>query len=325
MTVHRETIALPTQPHTMGWRGNQLVCYENGAQYYPEYDRYPKWRQIPESFGYTFGAQFDRAIISPNGRYTLLYTNLGTKGLLLNKPNEVLREVNRSYYCAEVYEYPATFYETDGRTYLIHCPLGYNQLDVEDVETGEILTNVPNRKPDDFFHSRLEISPDGRFLISKGWVWHPFDVVRFFNIQECLENPLMLDSGPYIAIKGEDFEFCSASCVDNERLLAVASNANTRLYWWDMITKKMVRSTETGHQLGHLLAINQHFAWDLFEYPKLINLDTGTVEWQDPSINSGQQNSSIIGNLELPPISWNRNTGKLAIGAANRVEVLSVL
>jgi hypothetical protein len=30
-----------------------------------------------------------------------------------------------------------------------------------------------DRDPGDFFHSRLAASPDGSFLLSTGWVWHP--------------------------------------------------------------------------------------------------------------------------------------------------------
>lgn len=101
------------------------------------------------------------------------------------------------------------------------------------------------------------------------------------------------------------------------------SYANNSLYWWDMDNKKIVRKLKTEQQLGNLLAINENWAWDLFRHPKLIDLRTGKIEWREESIHSGEQNSSIIGNLELPSIALNRQTGKLAIGGENRVEVLS--
>jgi hypothetical protein len=89
---------------------------------------------------------FDTAITSSNGQYAFIYTRLGTKGLLL-KDGKIIREINRSYYCANVYEYPATFVSlSNGKTYLVHCPISYCQLDIEDVETGEIITNIPDRK-----------------------------------------------------------------------------------------------------------------------------------------------------------------------------------
>jgi hypothetical protein len=287
--------------------------------------------------GYQFGPQFDRAITSSDGRYTLLYTNLGTKGLLLKKPNEVLREINRSYYCAETYEYPAAFFTIAGRTFLAHCPTEYCRLDFEDVETGEIITSRPDRKPQDFFHSRLEFSPDGKYLISKGWIWHPLDIIAFFNIPDCLTNPPLLDAAIDNTIErkteddtqeleyGANFEFCTSSFLNDRLLVAVPSHANHSLSFWDMAEKKIVRKLETEQQLGNLLAIDENWAWDLFQYPKLIDLRTGNTEWQEKNINSGEQNSSIIISQELPPIAWNREMRKLAIGGENKVDVLGLL
>lgn len=333
MKVIRETIELPVKPHTLGWNGNQLVCFENGEQYYPAYDSYPTWRGMPERIGYSFGGQFDRAITSPDARYILLYTNLGTKGLLLRSPNELIREVNRSYYCADVYEYPAVFVVADGRTFLVHCPLEYCRLDFEDVETGEIVTMLPDRKPQDFFHSRLEISPGGRYLISKGWVWHPVDMITFYTIEDCLKNPLLLDECVHIKTQdeeanekefGDDFEFSSASFLNDQMLLVVTPGANSTLYWWNMNNRKVIRKLKTEDQLGNLLAIDEHRAWDFFHHPKLIDLDTGKIEWQEEGINTGNQNSSIIHDLQLPPIAWNRKASKLAIGGENKVEILTL-
>jgi len=35
----------------------------------------------------------------------------------------------------------------------------------------------------------------------------------------------------------------------------------------------------TGQKLGHLLAFDKNWAWDIFQYPKLIDLKTGRIEW----------------------------------------------
>jgi len=72
----------------------------------------------------------------------------------------LVREINRSYYHAEAYEYLVAFAKLkDGRDILIHCPVDYCRIDFEEVETGQLLTNHSGRKPSDFFHSRFEISP----------------------------------------------------------------------------------------------------------------------------------------------------------------------
>lgn len=99
-----------------------------------------------------------------DGQYAFIYQKPGIKGLLL-KNGEILREINRSYYCADVYEYPAIFVTLDNRTFLVHCSFKYCRLDFEDVETGQIITGSQDRDPSDFFHSRLEISPNDKYLI----------------------------------------------------------------------------------------------------------------------------------------------------------------
>src|ERR1700744_852527 len=158
---------------TICWKDNMIIDWAAGSVC--SLDGKVTQLEIVYSFS------FDSAINSLDGSYAFIYQKLGTKGLLL-KNGELIREINRSYYCADVYEFPAAFITFENKTYFIHCPVAYNQLDFEDVETGEIITNIKGRKPDDRFHSRLEISPEGKFLMSKGWVWHPLDAVMVFNI-----------------------------------------------------------------------------------------------------------------------------------------------
>lgn len=171
---------------------------------------------------YSFGFNFDCAIHSTNGEYVFIYQKLGTKGLLI-KGGEILREINRSYYQAHIYEYPATFLEYDNKTFLVHCPVSYCQLDFEEVESGEIFTDVKQRKPSDIFHSRLEMSPNGDFLLSKGWVWHPLDVIQVFKIQDCFLNPMLLDKLDF-NFPSVGSELCTASFLDDSKILVGSSD-----------------------------------------------------------------------------------------------------
>jgi hypothetical protein len=157
---------------TLTWTNDCLIDWANsGRQYFAN-------GQVKELGSYYFAFSFDSAITSEDGIYSVIYKKLGTKGLLLKK-GQILREINRSYYQAEVYEYPIAFAKLkEGRNILIHCPEDYCRLDFDEVETGNRLTNHIDRKPSDFFHSRLEVSPDNRKLLSKGWAWHPFDFVE---------------------------------------------------------------------------------------------------------------------------------------------------
>ncbi|KAA2239444.1 hypothetical protein F0L74_24905 [Chitinophaga agrisoli] len=130
---------------TISWIGDKIVDWASAGTIYSQDGTVGRL-----AHGHV-GYRFDGAITSPDGQYALVYTRLETKALLL-KHGELLREIDRSYYCAEVHEYPAAFITGDnGRTYLIHCPKKYCRLDFEDVETGEIITDHADRAPGDFF------------------------------------------------------------------------------------------------------------------------------------------------------------------------------
>lgn len=226
-----------------------------------------------------------------------IYTRLGTKGLLL-KDGEIIREINRSYYCADAYEYPAAFVTlSNDRICLVHCPKSYCQLDIEDVETGEIISNVANRKPRDIFHSRLEVSPDNNYLLSKGWVWHPWDVVLLFNIKVCLEKPTMLDENNFMPVFNT--EICTASFCNEKTVLFGASEESAmdvdetdllpsgHIALWNILSGKLSSPIKVLGELGNLFAIDEYYAWDLYKYPKLINLTNGIVEAKWEEINHG--------------------------------------
>lgn len=262
----------------------------------------------------------------------LLFINIGTKGLLL-KGGELLREINRSYYCANVFEYPAVFFSIEDTTYLIHCPTNYSRLDFENVETGEIITNIAGRKPMDFFHSRLEIDPSGKFLMSKGWHWHPLDAVYVFNIADCIKNPLLLDESDVRPDYG--VEVCTASFITGSKILVGSSyevfdDENIilpplNIAIWDFQESQLTNIAKVNGEFGNLFAINEEFAWDTFNYPKIIHLETGEIADEEKLIFSGQQQSSIVRGLDkFPLIAFNSKTKQLAIGYESKIEILTL-
>lgn len=316
---------------TLDWLGNEVIDWANsGMCYSPDGSSRP----LREGSSYMFAHNFDSVISSPNGLYTFIYTKLGTKGILLKNGRELLREINRPYYYANAYEYPATFVEIDEKTYLVHCPFEYCRIDFEEVETGEIITNVPNRKTLDAFFSRLKISPDGRFLISKGWYWQPWDFVCLFDIKACMENPHVLDMRQPIG--GSLYtELCTADFIDGERLLIGTSTEGKdedehedvppeHLAIWNIMTKKFTNVVSVKVPFGNIFAINEHYCWDLFEFPKVIDLKTGEIVAKNESIDSGKQRSSIIWHLkDLPKIAFNPRTKQVAISREKKIDVLT--
>lgn len=283
---------------------------------------------------YHFGYKFDTAINSPDGQYVFIYEKLGTKGILI-KNGEILREINRTSYQADVYEYPAALLQKDNVTYLIHCPISYCQIDFENVETGEIVTNVSNRKPSDFFHSRFEISPNSIHLLSKGWGWHPYDFVELFNIQECLANPLLLDKSNLNP--KSDGEICTASFINDYQVL-IGSRKETepfndepsenlkpgQITIWDLKTNSISQPITPYFEFGNLIAINEVLAWDTYKFPKIIDLTSGQIVDKAEDIYSGEQNSSIIFDIEgQPQIAIDGQRRRLAIKENQKVTILT--
>jgi hypothetical protein len=327
--MHRQTIKAPGFS-TLSWLPNSLIDWKDcGREFLLN-------GQIIERGSYSFDFSFDSAITSADGMYAVIYKKLGTKGLLL-KNGEVLREINRSYYQAEVYEYPAAFARLkDGRTILIHCPHEYCQVDFEDVETGERLTHHADRKPSDFFHSRFEVSPDNQTFLSKGWAWHPFDFIQIYNIEECIENPLLLDK-PRID-PDVDGEICTASFITNSQVLIGSPKEGDsfndqpsdklrsgQIAIWDINSNTVSNIITPAFAVGgNLIAIDDTFAWELFKHPKIVNYRTGETIDEIAEINSGDQISSIIHHLEnLPIIAINRLTKQVAICKDYDIEILS--
>jgi len=313
---------------TIDWLNGKIIDWVSAGE---EYSLDGQKQQLAK-YHYAFNAE--GSITSPDGQYAFVYKRLGTKGLLL-KNGEILREINRTYYFAESYEYPAAFFVLDNVTYLVHCPIEYCRLDFENVETGEVVTNIPGRDPSDTFHSRLSISPDGKYLMVCGWVWHPLESVELFDIAACIENPLLLDKSSLYPAFGTEVN--SASFIDNERILIAASDEDPfddetppilpqkNIAIWDFLNNDLSVPVKVNGDFGNLFAISDKQAWDMFKYPKIINIQTGEIESKIEDINSGLQNSAIFSDVtKSPQISFNRQTGQIAVRIdSTTIEVLA--
>src|SRR5918993_3491560 len=99
--VQRFTIPIEQPVRSLCWDGDFLVDWAGGGIRYSLEGRSSRLRKIYYPY------RFDRAVILPNTEYTILYEVLGTKGLVL-KNGEQVREINRSYYFANAFEFPVT-------------------------------------------------------------------------------------------------------------------------------------------------------------------------------------------------------------------------
>jgi hypothetical protein len=134
--------------------------------------------------------RFDRAIgvRSRDVHWAVAYTNRSTKAVLM-KNGLIHRELNRSFYCADAYDYPITIgADAAGRVVVVHCPNKFDLLEIEDAETGTVLDSLESEQME--FHSRLKLSADGLLLIDAGWFWHPWCGAVVFEITQADDGAL---------------------------------------------------------------------------------------------------------------------------------------
>src|SRR5262249_27340004 len=97
MTPFRQYSVPAAGIRSLCWRGDDLSDWVRG--------RALALDGTEQSASVYHGYRFDAATASRDGRFAVIYERLGTKGLVL-KDGEILREIDRSYYQADVYEYP---------------------------------------------------------------------------------------------------------------------------------------------------------------------------------------------------------------------------
>jgi len=280
------------------WDGPSLVDWAAGGQRY-----FFNGETVSGPVRYAY--PFDAAVSLPGTSFSAIYARGGTKGLIL-RDGEILREINRSYYFAAAYEYPiALFRLRSGREVLAHCPDGYSRLEIEDLATGEALTRSTARQPSDFFHSRLSATPDGRYLVSAGWLWHPVDEVRVFSVDAALDDPGHLDG------RGLDIdawaEGSSATFSADGRLTVAlfgierdedegdeAEATTTELRSFDLNRPSQPVIAHAPERLGTVMAVGTDHLLALHDHPRLVDVRSGAVVQSWPHIRSGTQTSSIF-------------------------------
>ncbi len=313
-------ITLPNAyPASLVWQGDTLVDWANGGGRYNL-----DGSQVGNRF--SFRGFFDTAVATSDGDYAVVYTKLNTKAVVLRN-GQIIREIDRSYYCADEYEYPVALTRlNNGRAVIIHCPDAYNRLEIDDVLTGKRLTSSKQRKPSDIFHSRLSVSPDGRYLLDAGWVWHPADTVRVFDIQIALSNPSHLDGhGLLQEIFAEE---SSATFAADNRLIVALKGLDLEGDEPGEIRVHPLtgdaKSVPTRHRHGTVFSVTDTLLLALYEHPHLVDLASGDIVQRWPHISSGVRTSSIMRTdlPQQPPLAWDSVKRRLAVAGDGKISVL---
>ncbi|WP_233614069.1 MULTISPECIES: hypothetical protein [Corallococcus] len=276
-----------------------------------------------------YSYRFDRAVMSPDGRYSVLYESLGTTGLLLDG-TEVVRQLTRDFYHANTHDYPVALHTLpSGRTLLAHCPESYCVVELEDAATGERLTKRDNT-PTDIFHSRLQFSPDGRYLASAGWIWHPVDAASVFDVPRALEEPASLDSAALMDGVENGIFLTSVAFGVKDTLVFVRVDESRdgdtfSLGTYSLPERKVLSEVELEEPAGPLMVVDAEHIVDFFGHPKLVARSTGRVvqRWED--LDTGKVLASIRHHLPPPPhFALDAANRRFAVGTADGIEVITL-
>lgn len=276
--------------------------------------------------------RFDAAITDSTGRWVVVHERTGTAGIVIHE-GTLVREIRRSCYFADAYPYPVCLLEHAGRTFLAHCPERYDRLELEDVETGERLATSTARGTEiDIFHSRLAVSPGGTRFLSAGWVWHPADVVNYFDVDAVIANPALLDA-PNGALSPR--ESSSAAWLDDDRILLGGPDALLRtadgpatlqpsgLSIYDTRSNDYV-DFELPFPPGVMMPVGTTHVVTFFRHPRLVSLATGAVIHEWPELDTGTETSSTAAGSENPVLSLDPANARFAVAATRRIDIITI-
>ncbi len=282
-----------------------------------------------------YGFGFDSAIVSDNGVYAVVYVRLGTKGILLNN-GEMIREINRPYYCSDAYEYPIAFLKLPNGEYaIVHCPENYNEVVLESIDSAE-RTVIGKKVEGGPFFSRLKVNPSGKVIMHCGWWWHPFGLGATIDIEGC--SPDSLRNKEWNEPFTSQVEICSCDFLTDDLVVVSATDEAfdsdeevkglglNEIGLFSLKENQFLKKVrpEGEYKRGTLIAIDENVVLDLYELPKLIDLNTGAIVQEFEDINSGVQDSSIIWGINnVPPIAVNKVNKRIAIANGCTIHVLS--
>jgi len=309
------------------WSGDNLVDWVAGGSHV-------SLDGVVQNACVIYGYRFDSARQTECGRYAVIYENLGTKGLVLDN-GQIVREINRSFYHADCYEYPiAVFVDSNNIPLIYHCPNDYNVLVLENLLTGEVISGGVERNSPDFFHSRLQVSKNMKWLLSAGWLWHPFDYLSVHHVITSERGTLCLDKP--IALAHINGEVVSADFLPHDKLLVATSDESldeedvsaeeigpNTISVVNLNDGKLESSITVEEKFGKISVLDENCFLSFYGHPKLVSIISGEVLHRWSEIDSGQQQSSILLNAEpLPPLAIDTENRRFAVGCGDFVDIV---
>jgi len=304
---------------SLAWKGESLVDWAaGGAVYGPRFQHQHK-----------IDDRFDCASVSASGRFIAVYDRYGTESVVYKDGIECRRLTRAAYHAAD-YDYPLCFIAMpNGREAVAHCPKDYNKIVIEDAETGEDLGYGLEGIEEDFFHSRLAYDIDSGWLMSAGWIWHPVDSLRLFNLRS-EETPNSVDLVEMNNISsavflGDGHLAMAVSMYDNgffdegDEYLPYGS-----LCVFSMDNHSLVDCIELKRELGTIHYLGNNRILCLYEHPFVVDMKTRDIVTELHGIQCSSRCSSINPRSKEPAVAVDPGNNRFAIVGPDQIQVMSL-
>jgi hypothetical protein len=237
---------------------------------------------------------------SPDGRFAAVVTNFGRHGLVLDlSDGSVAHRLDRTEDDNWTTFYPFAFLPDN--TFV--TATSSNCLDRFDLATGENLTERDMSFGDehyvDCFHGGLTASPNGRWLIDDGWVWHPVGILSAIDLRGWAEDRYAAEHG--ITVDDPDSVWNRPLAWLDDDILAVQQIGDSRSRTIDGVTLyRAPKFEQVGQFYGPAGRMWAH-------HGRLHTVTAEGMEVWDPA--DGARTGLLKG---FSPSAYNRETGVFA-------------
>ena len=219
-----------------------------------------------------------RVHAAPGGRFAAVVEQHGVRGVVVDlATGAVTMGLARGDYHTSNTDFSLAFVEDGTRTLVVHAT-DWNRLDMSDAATGALLTarELTRERELNYFHGGLTVSPDGRWLVDDGWVWHPSGCMQRVDVRRWLDDPWESDDGDSLAmLRSHDDIWDAPRCFADDRRL-VTWGLGGELRW--MPDAAVIIDVETGARVGWFAGPPQgRFAMDAGRL--VVAAKSGTSVW----------------------------------------------
>lgn len=224
--------------------------------------------------------------VSPGGEMAAVVESRGRFGIVIDlDAGRPTMRLDRGGYRFKHSEFPAAFFEVDGRLRLVHGT-DWNRLDISDPRTGALLTDRSptsycsgEERPEhylDYFHGGLAVSPGGEWIVDNGWVWMPIGCVTAWSLRRWIKgNPWESEDGPSKRwLCGRHYYWDGPLCWIDDRTVAIWGYGNDDE---NLIPAALLFDVESGRLVRWFAGPVGSFAFDCYLFS--CSTEAGTSVW----------------------------------------------